>query len=230
VLTCLSESDRGAEESQKSLFTLVQQLVESNTEISRRLQTLEHSLETESIITACFRNGTAVEAPEGGGATSEWPSDIPYRRASVTPGNLTTALQSRAFHSTFEVDLSHSRVYKRTQPYECDVSFTSSVVRTHSWSVLSGLSLSQISSISVIALPFYLYELSDKGQYRPLPSWNQCFALTDHQCHQILCYRDPTGTRAEKDWIHQDRRLVRLYMTRMSSPQIREFMESSSRW
>lgn len=230
MLTRISESDRGAEESQKSLSTLVQQLVESNQEISGRLQALEHSLETKSIITACFRNGNAVQTLEPGGASLGSPSGLPHRESSITQGNLTTDPKSRGSHSAFEVDLSHSRVYKRTQPYECDVSFTSSVVRTHCWSILSGLSLSQISSISVIALPVYMYEPSNEQRYGPLPTRDQCLALTDYQCYQILCYGDPMGTSANQNWEGSyQTKLVRFYMSGMSLPQIRDSMKPLDR-
>lgn len=46
-----------------------------------------------------------------------------------------------------------------------DASFTSSAVRTHAWSVFSGLSLSQVSMISAIALPLYLDEISNPECY-----------------------------------------------------------------
>lgn len=48
----ISESDREAEQSQQSLLALVQQLIESNVEISRRLQALKTTFDTESILTA----------------------------------------------------------------------------------------------------------------------------------------------------------------------------------
>jgi hypothetical protein len=165
VLICLSESDREAEQSQQSLLILVQQLVESNVEISRRLKTLETTFETESILTTCFRNGNSVETGESEEATTDQPLEISQRTTSMILDNSSTGLPSIVFHSAFENDLNDSRVYKRTQPYECDVSFTSSTVRSHSWSVFSGLSLSQISSISVIALPVYSHEISNKEWY-----------------------------------------------------------------
>ncbi|TVY31479.1 hypothetical protein LSUB1_G008903 [Lachnellula subtilissima] len=61
----------------------------------------------------------------------------------------------------------------------------------------------------------------------PLPSKEQCFALTDEQCHKILLHRDPDDARANKTWelLHQPE-LVRLYMTRISFPQIRDYMKS----
>jgi hypothetical protein len=167
VLIYLSESDREAEQSQQSLLLLVQQLVENNVEISQRLKALETTLETESILTACFRNGNTVETGDSADAITDQPLEI-SRRTTTTPMILdssSTGLPTIGFHSAFESDLNDSRVYKRMQPYECDVSFTSSAVRSHSWSVFSGLSLSQISSISVIALPVYSRELFNKEWY-----------------------------------------------------------------
>ena len=66
---------------------------------------------------------------------------------------------------SFEDDLNGSRVYKRTQFYESDVSFTTSAIRTHSWSIFSGLSLAEVSIISAIALPLYLFEISNSQWY-----------------------------------------------------------------
>lgn len=56
-------------------------------------------------------------------------------------------------------------MYKRTEFYESDVSFTTSAVRTHAWSIFSGLSLSDVSVISAIALPLYLSEISNHQWY-----------------------------------------------------------------
>ena len=67
--------------------------------------------------------------------------------------------------SGFEDDLGKSRVYKRTERYESDVSFTTSVVRDHAWSVFSGMSLSEISLISAIALPLHLDDVSNQEWY-----------------------------------------------------------------
>jgi hypothetical protein len=66
---------------------------------------------------------------------------------------------------SFEDDLNGSRVYKRTQFYASDVSFTTSAIRTHSWSVFSGLSLAEVSVISAIALSLYLFEISNSQWY-----------------------------------------------------------------
>jgi hypothetical protein len=175
LLIRLSESDREAAQSQQSLLTLVQQLVESNMEISTRLQTLETTFETESILTACFRNGNPVEAREQEETSTDKALESFQPTTPTVRGSSSTSLQSLDFNPAFEADLNDSRVYKRTQPYECDVSFTSSAVRSHSWSVFTGLSLSQISSISVIALPVYEYELFNEERYGfvPINRWSQ---------------------------------------------------------
>jgi hypothetical protein len=59
------------------------------------------------------------------------------------------------FQSSFEIDLGTSRVFRRTQWYQPDTSFTSSAVRTRVWFIFSGLSLSDVCKISAIALPVY---------------------------------------------------------------------------
>jgi hypothetical protein len=62
----------------------------------------------------------------------------------------------------------------------------------------------------------------------PLPTREQCFSLSEAQCHKILLHRDPNNTRANKNWelVHQPE-LVRLYMTMISFPQIRDSMKQN---
>lgn len=152
--TSSSVSHIVAERSRDALRELVQKLLESNHDISRRLQSMDHTRESESILT-CFRNGSDVEVINGAEKSAP---DEPHR---FEPSD-------RFYHQySFEIDLDASRVYKRTQSYESDTSFTGSAVRTHAWSVLSGLSLSQISLVSAIALPVYSYEIFNSERYRP---------------------------------------------------------------
>jgi hypothetical protein len=56
-------------------------------------------------------------------------------------------------------------VYKRTCLYQPDASFTSYAIRVHAWSIFSGLSLSEVSMISVIALPLYSHDISNSQWY-----------------------------------------------------------------
>lgn len=57
-------------------------------------------------------------------------------------------------------------MYQRTQFYECDVSFAESNVRTHAWSIFSGLSLSEISLVAAIAVPIFETDISNAQCYQ----------------------------------------------------------------
>jgi hypothetical protein len=158
-----SESDLEAEKTRGTLQNLVEQLLESNQDISSRLRNLEDTCESQSTVTRCFRNGSNTELAEKDGGQA----------VAITPGRLVSDDSNygrinfpvNAFRFTFENDLETSRVYNRTQIYEPDVSFTSSAVRTHAWSIFSGLSLAEVSIISAVALPLYSHEISNSQWY-----------------------------------------------------------------
>jgi len=139
----------------------VEQLLQSNNDISKRLWTLENKSEAQSVSTT-FKNGSRVDVVGGGRDDSEVAR---VQSTSLKAYNISRDLPSPGFHHPFEFDLNTSRVYKRTLPYECDVSFRSSAVRSHAWSVFSGLSLSQISAISAIALPIYSFDIFNREWY-----------------------------------------------------------------
>jgi len=71
-------------------------------------------------------------------------------------------------------------VYQRTAQYESDVSFTSSAVRTHAWSIFSGLSLSEVSVISAIALPIYLNEVFNDEWYKDNAIYDANLQVASH--------------------------------------------------
>lgn len=73
------------------------------------------------------------------------------------------------FERPFENELAHSPVYARIRGNECDVSFTTSQPMSGFWSMLSGLSLSQISNISVIALPISSGDIASISWYETEP-------------------------------------------------------------
>jgi hypothetical protein len=80
-------------------------------------------------------------------------SNLPYPGVDIAQNPV-------AFHRSFEKLLESSRAYRRASHSECDVSFSSSNIRSHAWSALSGVSLADISIISVIALPLESDEIS----------------------------------------------------------------------
>jgi hypothetical protein len=157
-----SESDLEAERSQGILRGLMQQLLESNLDLSRRLRNLEDTYDSESNLTTCFRNGSSAEADD----TGEGADLISYQSTSLDSEDSSNFLHRTNSQFSFESDLDTSRVYRRTRPYPLeDASFTSSAIRTHVWSIFSGLSLSQVSNISALALPVYSDDISNSQRY-----------------------------------------------------------------
>lgn len=131
-------------------------------------------------MTNCFRNGMLPDLPDDEPHV-EQESRLEPNLAEVSSDGPTLATQDYAEdHPGFQVYLGTSRVYRRTENYESDVSFTSSALRTHAWSVFSGLSLAEVSVISAIALPLYLdeiynqewYTLKETEQNIPEQTWN----------------------------------------------------------
>ena len=83
-----------------------------------------------------------------------------HGRASQLP-----IAQTTSFCYTFETDLQTSPVYSRANRKYSTLSLPSSVARTTGWSVFSGISLSEVSNLSVFALPIFVYELYNNQSY-----------------------------------------------------------------
>jgi hypothetical protein len=149
-LKFLSESDLEASRSSKELHKLTNRILASNKDVSKRLRHLEDKYESESVYTVCHRNGSSdsesVFSVRGMMETSDVFQNI--RQLGTVP-ELTA-------HQSFHLDLNTSRVYRRTLSYECDTSFTTSIVRTHAWSVFTGVSLSEISKSLLSLFHFQL--------------------------------------------------------------------------
>lgn len=65
----------------------------------------------------------------------------------------------------FRRDLENSRVYRRVKRPESHMSFSSSAVDSRAWSIFSGLSLAEISTVSVIALPLFPSDIQNPNHY-----------------------------------------------------------------
>lgn len=64
----------------------------------------------------------------------------------------------------------------------------------------------------------------------PLPTQEQCYALTDEQCRMILQYRNP-NKMMNSDWEEESQaELVRLYMTMKSFKSVEDAMKSRLDW
>ncbi|KAF5703315.1 hypothetical protein FMUND_13014 [Fusarium mundagurra] len=139
-----SDSQARAEESQHQLIAAVDDLLRGNTDLSRRMIGMENTIDTMSHRRATIQPTRDMDASKGKGASS--------RRSSL-------------FEFDFEHDLKLSRVYRNAKRDTMDCSVRSSMARTHAWSSLSGISLSDISHISVLALPLYVEDISNPEHY-----------------------------------------------------------------
>lgn len=98
----------------------------------------------------------------------------------------------------FEADLQRSRVYKRTKCRADNVtlSLTSTAGRSATWSLLSGLSLSDVSQIAVISLPIYAEDLQNREHYdfgEQLNDLNPAEAAVDKTLDWPFVWPDPSG-------------------------------------
>ncbi|KAK2669873.1 hypothetical protein RAB80_014010 [Fusarium oxysporum f. sp. vasinfectum] len=112
---------------------------------------------------------------------------------SLEPHTASPKRPSR-FEFEFERDLTASRVYRRAKRDTMDFSVRSSVARTHAWSIFSGISLSKISEMSVLALPLYAEDIANPQHYhfgheafqpKRLLSPTGCTRSIYHECVEV---------------------------------------------
>ncbi len=138
---------------------LVNQVLESNEEMSQRLASIRIQSDTAS------SGSTAITC--GRGYNDDDASTI--RPCRPDDGNLLDSelRQTTAFGFAFEQDLQRSRVYRRALIRDAESSVSSSLGRSVGWSLLSGLSLADISCLSVISLPVSGQEIWKSSYYEP---------------------------------------------------------------
>ena len=138
-----------AHESAKRLERATRDMLQSYEEVSSKMRRLETGagliLHSASIIEE--ESGRPDLEAEGSDATEE--------------------IRERIVRFTFEQDLETSRVYRRTHPLERNsmATATSSALYSTAMSMISKASISQISSLSVYALPIYSADLSNNQFY-----------------------------------------------------------------
>jgi hypothetical protein len=152
-----SESDQEAYRSRSQLLANTSVLLTSNAELAQRLARLE----------TCFQTATSV------------PTNRPESLMSldtITRYNANTQMETIAeddpsailtdlANSQYERVLELSRVYRKATNFDTDASYRSSVVRSHAWTMLTDISLSDISAISVIALPIQATDITNMEHY-----------------------------------------------------------------
>jgi hypothetical protein len=142
-----SQKQTDAEDKVDELCRLVHVVLEQNTIIAQRLAALDPSQNPRLAFPA-----SSIESPEHNAPPVGEDQEFRWQR------------NAQGF--AFEELLFNSRAYKMAARDNKDsFSVVSSAGRTASWSMLSGLSLSEISRVAILALPIYATDLNNKDDY-----------------------------------------------------------------
>ncbi|KAF9776261.1 hypothetical protein IL306_005581, partial [Fusarium sp. DS 682] len=156
VAVLQSKSQEDANSKHETLLGKMEDVIQQNEDLARRLEKLE------GVITSNSRSIRFLD--DASSIVSRRLSSVRFKRSSIASiSRLASMAQQRASiaisspsiinKSEFEEELEQSRVYSRTQLNESDISFTSSSAPSNAWSMLSGMSLNDISVISAFRLP-----------------------------------------------------------------------------
>jgi len=130
----------------------IEQEVEASTDLSKRLEEMQLPADAHEL-----SQGIELLSFDGRGEETTASASKPSRAAPSTDKTANDNNPGTAM--TFEVVLDGTRVYNRVQHREVDAMSTVSTNRSHAWSILSGISLTQISVIAVVKLPLHQSEL-----------------------------------------------------------------------
>ncbi|KAK0634190.1 hypothetical protein B0T14DRAFT_87230 [Immersiella caudata] len=158
-----SDTSLLAEQRQAELAANVHQLLDNNRELSRRLMNLEDSFDARIVATKRHSIAGSIISKVGNERHL-----LPNDALSSSETSKSPASPQAPFVSGFEFEdeINESGPYRRVQRDTMDFSFRSSIARSHAWSIFSGLSLSNISVMAVIALPIYADEITNSRHYQ----------------------------------------------------------------
>ncbi|RTE83512.1 hypothetical protein BHE90_001906 [Fusarium euwallaceae] len=161
VAVLQSKSELEARTSHSTLLSKVDEVLQQNEALAHRLQRLEGNLMSDSRSVKFFDDASSIISKRLSflsmrslDSSSSSTFSESQKRQSVT-----ITSPSIVARNDFELALERSRVYNRTQLNESDISFTSSTAPTHAWSMLSGLSLNDMSIVSAFRLPITLDDI-----------------------------------------------------------------------
>lgn len=151
----VSSSIEAAQTFERQLNALVQQVLETNQEISSQLAEMKIDLSTEpSSVTFTSRD---IEGTEDNCFTIGPKIRVPRKIGIETADDGQDLIKGFGF--TFDRDLGASRVYMRALSRNPLSLCSSSIGPSMGWSLMSGLSLGEVSNLSVISLPISSNEL-----------------------------------------------------------------------
>ena len=156
----------------------------AQTSICNLVTTVEHILQaSDDVSSRLARIETIFAAPTGYPASArrapiDDDNEIAQPQVSTEePLNSDLSRRILQFDPNLESELHASRVYMRTKHRHSMSSLISTYDSVAGLSFLLGISLAQISSISVISLPIFSYELWNPQQYRDIRSTDMSASL-----------------------------------------------------
>ncbi|KAL8782433.1 MAG: hypothetical protein Q9195_009641 [Heterodermia aff. obscurata] len=153
----------------RSLTTMVQHLLESSEDVSSRLANLEERLARTAVPAA--DNFELQSVFESLSLTSNPPALNTYQQSVNEGQEISSAASSAASAMDLELDqriqcvLNESRVYSRNLHRHSISSLPWSYRSADGWSMLSGITLAQISNISVLSIPITASEVWGATHY-----------------------------------------------------------------
>ncbi|KAI9858346.1 MAG: hypothetical protein M1824_004367 [Vezdaea acicularis] len=156
IISC--QSTKEAHESVEQLNALVSTVLESNQEILNKISAMEIKR---------MASTTRSKARSISSANIDTKTIAP-RKPMDSMAAVMDAKRSNTYPSgfTFDGDLQQSRVYRRARKRKDVFSISSAGAYSVSWSVFSGLSLSDISNIAAITLPIVSKDISNSALYQ----------------------------------------------------------------
>lgn len=186
-----SDTNIEAHENRERLQELVETVLHENQALRSKLSLLEDRFDARSTFTRDFDESSetaTIRDSDGAG---------PFRD-SARPLNI-----SDRTSFAFETILQQSWVYKRNETNDCDQSFITATTdaRSRTWSIFSGISMANISILSVIAMPITLIDIKYGHYYgvksRLMDSAPPADDETDMSDHrQVLPYQ-PEGPETQ---------------------------------
>jgi hypothetical protein len=155
---------------------------------------LEDAFDAQNVIsTANGRAGSFVAA------SSQPSDDNGSSNASTTPVNHSPKF---SFRFDFQDDLEASRPYRNAHRDSMDFSLRTSIAPSHVLSAFSGLSLGDISNLSVIALPIHAGDITNSCHYgfggqpleQPCAATEPGYLTSPWSARHLDMIRHPTST------------------------------------
>jgi len=152
-----SNLDVDAQRDRDQLLIQISNLLAHNSDLAERMGRLEgYYHDSNSVLT--FRPASRV-------STTTTVQTTGTSRLAGKVSTYTQMLRRGGRGTQYEYELEESRVYRKAQREVDDVTSCRSTALSHAWSALSDISLSDISALSVVALPLYRIEITNAYHY-----------------------------------------------------------------